>query len=747
MRKEFLLSVCAMSILAAQPHAASADIVLYSSDASNIRGNWSRAADATAAGGQTLAGVDNGWSTPNAPLASPADAFEFTFSAPAGTPYHLWLRLRATSNSKYNDSVFVQFSDAVDSQNGALLYPMGATSGLTVNLQSCNGCALSAWGWIDGAYWLSQQTTVSFATSGAHTLRIQTREDGVQFDELVLSPSTYLQSSPGQVMNDQTKVLKAAATPPPPTSGSTPYTGTPLVIPGTIPAAGFDNGGEGVAYHDTTTGNAGGAYRQADVDLEASTDGGYDVGWTAPGEWLNYTVNVAGAGAYTATFRVASPTQGGSFHLELNGVNVSGAVAIPATGSWQTWQSVARTVTLAAGTQIARLVIDAAGPGNVIGNIASMRFALASAPSPSPSSPFSGTPVSVPGTIQAENFDNGGEGVGYHDTTGGNSGNAYRSTDVDIEAASSGGFDVGWVAAGEWLNYSINVPAAGTYAVNFRVACAGRGGTFHLEANGASVTGGLTVPDTGGWQNWQTVSAPVTLTAGPQIVRLVMDSSGSAAVGNFDSFEFVSASTAGPSAPGATITVPPGGDLQAAIDTAQPGDTILLAPGAVYRGSFVLPVKSGNAFITIRSAAPDSALPGDGVRITPQFAAQLPKVQGGTAGMPAFTTASGAHHYRLMFLELVNSYQANQIVDLGDGGPNQRVLADVPHDLIVDRCYIHGDPTTGQKRGIALNAASTTIANSYISDIKSATDEAQAIAIWNGPGPFTIVNNYLEASG
>ena len=71
----------------------------------------------------------------------------------------------------------------------------------------------------------------------------------------------------------------------------------------------------------------------------------------------------------------------------------------------------------------------------------------------------------------------------------------------------------------------------------------------------------------------------------------------------------------------------------------------------------------------------------------------------------------------------------------------------VPHNLVVDRCYIHGDPTVGQKRGIALNSASTTIVNSYISDIKAAGQDSQAVGGWNGPGPFVIENNYLEAAG
>src|SRR5690348_17024686 len=98
------------------------------------------------------------------------------------------------------------------------------------------------------------------------------------------------------------------------TAALTPYSGTPVPLPGTIQAANFDNGGEGVAYHDSTSGNTGGAYRATDVDLEASSEGGYDVGWIAAGEWMNYTVSVAAAGTYTATLRVASPT-GGSLHI------------------------------------------------------------------------------------------------------------------------------------------------------------------------------------------------------------------------------------------------------------------------------------------------------------------------------------------------------------------------------------------------------------------------------------------------
>jgi hypothetical protein len=197
----------------------------------------------------------------------------------------------------------------------------------------------------------------------------------------------------------------------------------------------------------------------------------------------------------------------------------------------------------------------------------------------------------------------------------------------------------------------------------------------------------------------------------------------------------------------AGIHVASGGDLQAAINSAQSGDTIFLQSGAIFTGNFVLPVKSGASYITIRSSAPDSALPVATQRIDPSYAAQLPKIQSGN-GMPALVTAPGAHHYRLLALEFLATYQGNgDILDLGDGSSAQNTLASVPHDLIVDRVYLHGDVTYGQKRGIGLNSASTSVLNSYIAEIKAVGQDSQAICGWNGPGPFTIVNNFIEGAG
>jgi hypothetical protein len=196
----------------------------------------------------------------------------------------------------------------------------------------------------------------------------------------------------------------------------------------------------------------------------------------------------------------------------------------------------------------------------------------------------------------------------------------------------------------------------------------------------------------------------------------------------------------------ATIAVPPGGNLQQAINNAQPGDTITLQAGATYAGPVTLPNKSGDGYITIRTGG-DAGLPGEGERISPAHAAGLAKIKSATS-VQAIQTRDGAHHWRLMLLEIqANAAGTGDIVTLGDGSSAQRTPAQIAHDLVVDRVYIHGEPGKGSKRGIALNSAATTIMNSYIAEIKAVGQDAQAIGGWNGPGPFSITNNYLEAAG
>ena len=196
-----------------------------------------------------------------------------------------------------------------------------------------------------------------------------------------------------------------------------------------------------------------------------------------------------------------------------------------------------------------------------------------------------------------------------------------------------------------------------------------------------------------------------------------------------------------------TLTVPAGGDLQAALNTAKPGDTILLEPGATYVGHFELPVHGGTAYITLRTSDPAGYLPSTGVRITPTHAPYLAKLRS-PDGMPALSTKAGAAYWRVMLVEFApNRNGAGDIIALGKGTTAQNALSLVPRHLILDRVYIHGDPELGQKRGIALNCEDATIINSHISDMKAIGLDTQAIAGWNGPGPFHIENNYLEAAG
>ncbi|MBI4127446.1 MAG: carbohydrate-binding protein [Parcubacteria group bacterium] len=131
--------------------------------------------------------------------------------------------------------------------------------------------------------------------------------------------------------------------------------------------------------------------------------------------------------------------------------------------------------------------------------------------------------ATVPGIIQAEDYNPGGETVGYHDTTKGNTGGQYRADDVDIERTTDegGGYNVGWIAEGEWLRYTVNAPTAGTYFVGLRVAMADSGpSALRLEVDGKNVTSTITVPSTGGWQKWTTLTkSGIVLTQGVHELR------------------------------------------------------------------------------------------------------------------------------------------------------------------------------------------------------------------------------------
>ncbi|TDW46639.1 putative secreted protein (Por secretion system target) [Flavobacterium sp. 270] len=140
-------------------------------------------------------------------------------------------------------------------------------------------------------------------------------------------------------------------------------------------------------------------------------------------------------------------------------------------------------------------------------------------------SPYLGSPWSIPGIVEAENFDNGGEGVAYHDTNLQNITGAYRNEGVDIESSSEGYYNLCFSDTGEWTEYTVNVTQSRNYAIDARVASMA-GGNFHLEFNGQNVTGSLVAPNTGGWQNWQWVHKEVYLNSGSYVMRFAIDQPG-----------------------------------------------------------------------------------------------------------------------------------------------------------------------------------------------------------------------------
>jgi len=194
---------------------------------------------------------------------------------------------------------------------------------------------------------------------------------------------------------------------------------------------------------------------------------------------------------------------------------------------------------------------------------------------------------------------------------------------------------------------------------------------------------------------------------------------------------------------GRTIAVGAGGDLQAALRAAQPGDVIALEPGAIFRGNFSLPKKAGSGWVVVRSGAPDEKLPAPGTRVTPTFASVMPKIVSQSSG-PAVYTEPGAHHYRFIGIEFSADPSAKTIYSIVAFGGDQVSDADTPHDLILDRCYVHGHPALTSSRGVLLNSASSAVIDSHVSEIHAEGHDSQAVLGYNGRGPFKIVNNYLE---
>lgn len=204
-----------------------------------------------------------------------------------------------------------------------------------------------------------------------------------------------------------------------------------------------------------------------------------------------------------------------------------------------------------------------------------------------------------------------------------------------------------------------------------------------------------------------------------------------------------------------TYAPPQGGQLfsvntsagfQSALNNAQLGDIIELQAGTTFTGPFNLPNKTtGTGWIYIRSSA-YANLPPPCSRVSPSDAANMPKLVISAGNGGAINTATNAHHYRFVGIEFkpVTGNYIYNIIYIGNG---ETTVAKQPNNLVFDRCYVHGDPVAGSRRGILMNGAYISVIDSYISDCKEDGADSQALAAYSSTGPLKIVHNFLEGAG
>ena len=391
-------------------------------------------------------------------------------------------------------------------------------------------------------------------------------------------------------------------------------------LPGTIQAEDFDEGPAGIAYYDSdnVAEGDGNSYRSDGTGVDIVTgNGGYAIGYTSSGEWLEYTVNVNEPGVYTYTAYVSSGTTGSSFSLALNDndnlTDLTGTISVPQTGNndWGTYTTITGRfkASLNEGRQVIRLNITGSSCNidrivlNRIDYNENIKLSMSSEPvivngsttikvdvnddevsiasiklyqgntllktftqapyeyvfKPSKtgnytfqavatdvdggqsdiityslkvSEPFSGTPIEIPGIIQIEDFDKGGEGVAFHDSDSNDEGDANYRTDnagVDLKAR-NGGIVIGNTADGEWLEYTVNVVTAGNYKYSVVASSGVSNSGFQIGKvnNGVNNICKVNIPQTGdnSWSNYQTVTGDLGyLDAGLQILRVTIDGS------------------------------------------------------------------------------------------------------------------------------------------------------------------------------------------------------------------------------
>lgn len=269
--------------------------------------------------------------------------------------------------------------------------------------------------------------------------------------------------------------------PPPPPPAPTCDDEDPITSwPGTLQAEDYC-ADEGVLFESTS-------------DIE----GGLNIGWLDAGDSAEYRINVSDAGNYDLVARIATANVSGQFSVLIDNENIAD-FSVPSTGDWQVWQSIAQPVTLAVGNHSLKIQINEGG-FNLNWLAAVEDFVIIDPCDDAPS-------VNLPDKVEAE------------DTCKMNG--LLTETTEDV----GGGLNVGWIDSGDWAEYKVDVNEISDFIVNFRVASNNTGGRIELVVDG-NVMGGVDVSSTNGWQNWQNLSLPLTLSAGEHAIRLNFVSGG-----------------------------------------------------------------------------------------------------------------------------------------------------------------------------------------------------------------------------
>lgn len=308
---------------------------------------------------------------------------------------------------------------------------------------------------------------------------------------------------------------------------STPFREEPIALPGILEVEDFDNGANGVAYSDSDNKNEGGKYRpDSGVDIDSIADGGYVIGWTSGGEWLEYTVTVDEEQLMVFSAKVASGLTGAAFRIYMGDTDLTGRVPVPQTASnnWTVYTEVkGRTkVPMPVGTYKLRLVIEGA-----YANIDKITFAK-SLGNEILTTPYGSKPIAIPGTLQAEMYDKGLEGIAYNETNSENEGDAEFRTDSGVDIVNgNGGRVVGYTVAGEWILYTVTVETEQVYYWTAHVSSGVTGSAFRIYMGDTDITGKIQVPRTGNntWNTYTQISGETTiaLPAGTYQLRIAIE--------------------------------------------------------------------------------------------------------------------------------------------------------------------------------------------------------------------------------